>query len=151
MRIEIEKAVFIETDDMEIDELSDVVDKMQITIDIIAQQILNAKVAKHVTGEYADPNWWAKTNEALRITRRNHQKVSRTMGQKRREVGRAKIITFERVFISQAKGLLNDETYLKIIAKTHEYMEEQHGKSAPSEDKKTPVYRLKDYFGGRTQ
>lgn len=122
MKIQISKDQTIETDNYTMDELIEVSDAMQDNIDRMQLSIHKAKSEQQATGEYSDINWWNNVHYALKITRRNAQRIIRVIAVKKKALAakankenREERLRFERVFVSSAKHLLLPETFQEII------------------------------------
>ena len=95
MKIKIKKDIVIDTDEMSLEELQNISDNMQMDIDVMQVEIDTAKAKRVATGEYSDIEWWRKINLALRLTRRNRQRLIRAITEKkksqkqRQEAGRS--------------------------------------------------------------
>ena len=123
MKIKIKKDIIIDTDEMSLDELQNINDNMQMDIDMMQVEIDTAKAKRVATGEYSDIEWWRKINLALRLTRRNRQRLIRAITEKKKSQKQAENKTFERTFIQLAKTTLEPATFQEIIDATHEAME----------------------------
>jgi len=94
-------------------------DEIETAIARIRGQIEHARSQVWTTGEYSDPNWYARARAALRFKGIEHQQILRALAERRREQRREAAAgqdrRFERAFISAARRRLTPELYRELI------------------------------------
>ena len=90
----------------------------------IKEQIARAKSLAMGDGKYADSDWYHAANRALRHKQIEHQQLLQSAAKLRkkmkvasREVEQSK---FEPAFIAAAKGILDGDTYRRIVQRANE-------------------------------
>jgi uncharacterized protein HemX len=76
-------------------------------MDQVRDQIERAKVRQIETGKYADPDWWRRANQVLRIKGRQVQAIQNELGGLKKH----KASTWERAFVEAAERRLDPEVY----------------------------------------
>ncbi len=79
MLIKLAEGVLIDTDTSTYAQLAQAKDTLDRQITSILFQIEEAKANHHATGDYADPLWYARANHALRIKRKDQQKLQQLL------------------------------------------------------------------------
>lgn len=122
MQLRIKRDTIVETDNLSLVELQDCNDEMQIEIDKMEADIFEAKATRHATGEYASIDWFKRINLALKLTRRNRDKLVRIITEKKKaeKQNSSDRLRFERVFMQVVFEALGREQYQHFIAKTHQ-------------------------------
>lgn len=81
----------------------------------IRAKIDRAKADKIITGQYSDPDWFARVNAALRFKGMEHQRLQRIAGRLARQERAASARRFEQAFVDQARKVLKPDTFAAII------------------------------------
>lgn len=79
-----------------------------------------AKARLAATGEYADPDWWARIKIRKRFTGQYHQQLLRHAARLRRGQRAVAGDTLERAFIEAARKLLHPDTFSAIMEEAQE-------------------------------
>lgn len=95
--------------------------EVEEAIAAIRAKIDRAKADKITTGEYADPDWFARVNAALRFKGMEHQRLQRIAGRLAREERQARAQSFERAFVDHARKVLAADAFETIatLARAH--------------------------------
>ena len=80
----------------------------------IRAKIDRAKADKIITGQYSDPDWYARVNAALRFKGMEHQRLQRIAGRLAREERVAGARRFEQAFINKARDVLAADVFQSI-------------------------------------
>lgn len=80
----------------------------------IEMQIISAKGAAQQTGEYADSDWFARVNAALRMAKAKKQTLARKRADLAKQKRKESQDTRERMFIEFSRALLPKDKYLAI-------------------------------------
>lgn len=126
MQLKIKRDNIVETDNLSLAELQDINDEMQIEIDKMEADIFEAKAIRQATGEYASIDWFKRINLALKLTRRNKDKLIRVITEKKKaeKQNSADRLRFERVFMQVVFEMFGREQYHLITTETHRRIDE---------------------------
>ncbi len=89
----------------------------------IKEQIARAKARAAAEGDYSDANWYQRANRALRHKQIEHQSLLRSAAELRKrlkqEAQREQNPRFEQAFIAAAKGMLDEDTFQRIVQRAN--------------------------------
>jgi hypothetical protein len=105
----------VDTDNLSVDGLRDLVYRMGEDIDSIEYQIETARVEARSNGNYADGQWYAKAQYALRRKRKTVDFAKQIMGERRRNKNIAMSNTLSSVFVDVARESLSEEEFSAIL------------------------------------
>lgn len=97
------------------DELNAQKIEVDTLIDKLKGQLAVANARFRSTGRYADPGWWAKTNNELSRARRESQRLQLLLGMTRYEGSDVAI-----AFIDVAKRRLSEEVWREMMEEARE-------------------------------
>lgn len=80
----------------------------------IRAKIDRARADKITSGQYSDPDWYARVNAALRFKGMEHQRLLRIAGRMARAERSAASHRFEQAFIDQARRVLDSDVFTAI-------------------------------------
>lgn len=122
MKVKIDNETVIETDKLTLDQLLNADDNLFAKIKEIEAKVRLAKGEAKLNGNYRDPDWFARANKALSLSKRNRERLLRAITERRKEEKEqkqlARELRFERLFVKVAKDTLPPETYQELIAAT---------------------------------
>ena len=120
----------VDTDNLSIDGLRDLVYRMGEDIDSIEYQIESARVDARTNGNYADGQWYAKANYALRRKRKTVDFVKQIQGERRRNKNIAMSNTLASVFVNVARDNLQDREFKDILREAEGLYREKENEDA---------------------
>ena len=89
----------------------------------IKEQIARAKARAAADGEYSDADWYQRANRALRHKQIEHQSLMQRTAELRKrlkqEAQQEQNQRFETAFIAAAKGMLDGDTFQRIVRRTN--------------------------------
>lgn len=90
----------------------------------IKEQIARAKALAMGEGKYADADWYQSANRALRHKQIEHQALLQSAAKLRKKMKTAsnedRQSRFEPAFIAAARGILDGDTYERIVQRANE-------------------------------
>lgn len=95
-------------------------DKLEADLASMKGQMAAAKGQRIRTGQYADPEWWAKLNSAKTHTAARLQKLNRDIAERERAARQAAGGGFASRFVEAAKRRLKPETFDAIAKEAKE-------------------------------
>lgn len=129
MKVKINKDTVIETDNLTLAELLATDDNLFARIKEIEAEVREAKGNAKLNGVYQDPDWFARANFALSISKHNRERLQRAIVQKRKEEKgqkhQAEGARFERLFMKVTKEFLPPEVYQCLITRVHTLAREE--------------------------
>lgn len=120
----------VDTDNLSVDGLRDLVYRMGEDIDSIEYQIETAQAEARSNGNYADGKWYAKANYALRRKRKTVDFVKQIQGERRRNKNIAMSNTLASVFVDVARENLQDREFGAILREAEELYREKENEDA---------------------
>lgn len=97
--------------------------EMEARRDVVEEEIasLKAKIEKvqadkHLTGKWADPDWYRRAKARLRFTGLEHQKLTRAIADAKREQRKAHGTSLQAAFVEVAREALSCTSFQNIMA-----------------------------------
>jgi len=90
-------------------------DELEESIASLKAKLDNVRAKRHLTGEYADPDWYRRTTTRLRFTGVEHQKLCRQIAALKRTQRAAHEVSVERAFVAEARKVLSDAAFAAIM------------------------------------
>lgn len=116
MKIEKAKGVFVETDALSVTEINTLMDDLQREIDKMDIKLTEVKAKARTQREFADPDWYRRLQFALKVMRREKQKLAWALGERTKAEKREEHQLLAVSFVSCAKKVLADETFALILS-----------------------------------
>lgn len=92
-------------------------DVIENELAVIKAKLEQVRAHRHLTGEYADPDWYRRATSRARFLGVEHQRITRAIAEQRRTHGRARTQTVAAAFVSIAKDRLSSLEFDTIMAK----------------------------------
>jgi hypothetical protein len=85
-------------------------------------QLEKATAEMHITGVYADPDWFRKAKAALRYMGAEHQVLLKERAALKKQLQSQDSVSFERHFMAAAKAVLDDAMYSSLLSEARTRM-----------------------------
>lgn len=97
--------------------------EMEARRDVVEEEIasLKAKIEKvqadkHLTGKWADPDWYRRAKARLRFTGLEHQKLTRAIADAKRDQRKAHAASLQAAFVDVAREVLTEGMFAQVMS-----------------------------------
>lgn len=107
----------------ELRDLEEQIAEIEEVIAAIRAKLEKARAEVHLSGEYADPDWYRRAKAALRFKGIEHQRLLREAAALRRQEKRHRAKEFGEAFIDAARRRLDPEVFSDLLDEAREVSE----------------------------
>ena len=99
-------------------------EELDAKITTLCKEVINIKTqvdtakSNSCAGEYSDPKWFRDATHAMRMKNLTLQGLYREKGRRKQQEKEDRCSRFERIFTEEAKRLLPDDVYKRILDST---------------------------------
>ncbi|NEZ65639.1 hypothetical protein D0962_23260 [Leptolyngbyaceae cyanobacterium CCMR0082] len=102
-------------DNMPLEAVEAVMDEIKASITKTAMAIGKAVSERHITGAYANPDWFGRATRFKKVAGAQDQLLQRYLGKRRKEAKQRQRAEFTELFIDKAREILPSEVFHKIL------------------------------------
>lgn len=102
--------------DMTLQQLEERLEVVELESATIKAKLAKARADKHITGQWADPDWYRRADTRRRFLGIEHQQLNREIAARKRQAKAARNGSIERAFVGAAKAALAPAMFAQIMS-----------------------------------